>query len=196
MSSADYPPVMGSVKDFPVRHLGKTTILSHVTFRTYSPSFIATFGKPFLAYDQFAATLHHIPTTPPDLRFPHFTAEFPRFSRHMTFLGFCKNIDAYCVIQGKWGVGRKDKEHRWVRTVLEKFQRCTLWDRGALVGRDVGRGRRLGDLEEVQEQWAVENLLSGMSSVTLEGPETEYDKEDKEDKGDSLPTTDEDVSME
>jgi hypothetical protein len=43
--------------------------------------------------------------------------------------------------------------------------------------------------------WAVENLLSGMSTITLEGPEMEYEREDKEDNDDALPTTDGDVNM-
>jgi hypothetical protein len=151
MSSAEFLPVKGSIQNFPVRGLGKTTILPDVTFRTYSPAFKATFGQPWIAYDQFAATYHHTPSLPPDLKLPRFTAEFGRFSRCTTFLAFCKTIDQRCKMQNKGALGRKDKEHLWVSILVYKFQQCTLWDRGALVGWDVGKGKRLADLEEVGE---------------------------------------------
>jgi hypothetical protein len=151
MPSKDYPPVSSTAHNIPVRIQGTTTTLPNVTFQTYSPSFLSTFGMPIMSYAQFIATLHHNPLLPPDLQLPNFTAEFPRFSRHMTFLRFCRTLDDCCMKQGKVRLCRKDKESIWFQEVVRKFQTCTLWDRAALVRWDVGGGKKLKDLDEVNE---------------------------------------------
>jgi hypothetical protein len=50
---------------------------------------------------------------------------------------------------------------------------------------------------EDEKRWAIENMLNGFDSLTLEGPNTEFNKEEKvQREGDTIPTTEKDISME